>query len=262
MRLPGCSVDLKRTGIPVLLWVFLANAVKADELKAELPADGCWVRYRCVSKRDGDDGEIEDTDVFSLVGTVMEDGKRCRWVEWKTISTVNGEKETDIFKFLIPERELVESDRPLEGLIRAWRKSENQQAEPLLFNQALRVRSYTGSADFTFGGIMLCVFRGPKRNWRPVDEKRMVEYQRGRLEVGEGRVARHQASRTSPVSGQKIDFCREVTVWSHPHVPFGGAAVRMREELLVDNVLSVAYVRESTIEDFGADAQSAIPDNN
>src|SRR5260370_37737295 len=104
------------------------SAVRADEAPKMLPKDGWWVRYFVTMNFGQPNDEQTIKRKYSLVGTVTENDQKCRWVEMKSVQSVNGKEQTDIIKFLVPEKELLESEKPLESLIRAWRQLDGGQA--------------------------------------------------------------------------------------------------------------------------------------
>ncbi len=72
------------------------------------------------------------------------------------------------------------------------------------------------------------------------------------------------------LEGSRIEDAHEVklvmdyTVWRHPDVPLGLAAARISLRTLEDGRANPreTYTRVFTIEDWGVDAKSALPDNN
>src|SRR5579872_5962731 len=104
---------------PLLLGLFLLlNAAQSSaDPPATLPADGWWIRYFVTTKYLGSDDAITMKRTYSLVGTASENGQKCRWVEMKSVETVNGKERIDVLKFLVPEKALLENDKPLDNLI-------------------------------------------------------------------------------------------------------------------------------------------------
>ncbi len=251
---------LKAGAVPVILLVATCAAF-ADDGPAKLPADGWWVRYYVTMRREGtnDDGILKRT--YSLVGTSIVNGENCRWVEMKTVQMVNGNEQTDILKFLVPEKALLEAEKPLESLVRAWRKIDDGAVTEQKFNQPLGAAGSVASADFGWGRDMV-IFPGPQRKTTAVKEKKAIEYQQGRLEVAEGRAGKHVATRRALTSGQKQTIAFEYTIWNHATVAPGFCAAKTRYEILIDDAPKAAGVGEWVIEDFGTDAKSALPENN
>jgi hypothetical protein len=238
----------------------------AEDAPPKLPANGSWVRYNVTARREGSNNDDATfTRMYSLVGTTTEEGQPCRWVEMKTVHKFDGKEKTDILKFLIPEIELLQSEKPLNSLVRTWRKIDDGDAKLMTFDQESGVEGtyYSRlSADSGFGRDLF-LLPGPQRKSKRVNQRNIVEYQRGRLEIAEGRSGKHISSRMPRVNGQrKLTIVLEFTVWNHPAVPLGCAAAKDRVEYLIDDVPSEAFESEWVVEDFGTDAKSAIPDKN
>jgi hypothetical protein len=246
--------------IAVCLVLVHASHVVAGEPRTELPKDGWWARYYGTIKQDGQE-ERTVKRTYSLVGTANANGRKCRWVEWNEAWTVDGQKHVDILKFLVPERDLLESERPLDNLVRAWRKVNDTQVEEVKFSQPLGADGLVVSADYGFGRDFL-IFPGAWQKSRRVEQRRTVEYQQGRLEIPSGRAARHSAVRRALTNGEKQAYFDEYTVWIDPAISPVAVAVSERIVNEVDDVHRRTIFREFVIEDFGTDAKSAMPESN
>src|SRR6516225_6114563 len=87
-----------------------ACAALADEPQAKLPADGWWARYHVTMKSEQTKEEWTFIRTYALVGTAIENERKCRWVEMKSVPVIDGKEQPDtVVKFLAPERELLES---------------------------------------------------------------------------------------------------------------------------------------------------------
>lgn len=243
--------------VPAILLVAACTAV-AEVTPAKLPADGSWVRYFVTMRRAGTNDDIIIKLTYSLVGTSMENGDKCRWVEIKSIFPNN---HTEVFKFLISEKELLEGERPMNSLIRGWRKFDDEPAEEQKFNQGLGRRGFAGDADFYFGNYMI-IFPGPQQKAKVIEEKRVIEYQQGRLELVDARAGKRVASRQAVTVAQKQTFQTDFTVWNHPTLTLGSVVGKMRVQVLFDDidVPNRAFTEDLTVEDFGSDAKSALPE--
>jgi hypothetical protein len=232
-----------------------------DEAPQELPKDGWWVRYFVTEKYAQTNEERTVKQAYSLVGTATEDGSVCRWVEIKSDRTVNGKEQHDILKFLVPEKDLLESEKPLDGLVRAYRRFDGGEVETMKFNQPLGSPGFVSSADFVWG-ILFVAFPGPQRKSMLIAEEKVVDYQRGRLNVVEGRSGTRVATRLALTNGEKQTQNLHFTVWNHPDVSPAFAASKSRLEYLRDDKPRSSMTSEWTVEDFGSDAKSALPEHN
>lgn len=233
---------------------------RADETPAKLPKDGWWVRYFVTMKFEGRP-DVTAKRTYSLVGTAVENGVRCRWVEMKSVQMSDGREITDVLKFLVPEEELLESERPLDSLVRCWRRFAEEPVEEVAFNVPLSVRGFAGSADF-YWGRDFAFFPGLQKQAKGVRERRVVEYQKGRLDVEDAQTFQHVVSRRALTNGEKQEYCDEFTVWNDPAVApaFVAASDRVRQRR--DDALVRTLTIEFVLEDYGADAKSALPENN
>jgi len=250
-----------RVGVFFGLILFASSVLPAVDSTTQLPKDGWWVRYFVTMTREGIE-DITTKRTYSLVGTTTENGEKCRWVEIKSVQLINGKEQTNTMKFLIPEKELLDGEKPLESLVRAWRQFDDGPVEEQKFNQPLGVAGSVVSADFAWGRDLM-VFPGPQRKSQlsAEKEKRVIEYQQGRLETGEGRTGQHVAARRALTNGEKQEFTTDFTVWNHATVAPACAAMRQRIEYRRNDALIRTITEELVIEDFGMDAKSTLPEN-
>jgi hypothetical protein len=120
-----------RNLITPLISVVLAlstGSAWADGLLYQLPADGSWVLYDALvtMTRENDRG-VETQNVkeesslkMSSVGTSMEDGILCRWIEFNLTIKFDNTENVIVAKILIPESSLVAGKNPVENRIRGW----------------------------------------------------------------------------------------------------------------------------------------------
>ncbi len=106
---------------------------RAQEQSPKLSEDGWWIRYAYTDKQEanGQVHEFTQKITYSLVGTVMEDGEKCRWVELKIQTTLRGEEDVNFLKFLVPEFDQVTSP-----VIAAERiQTKNHEKEKLILSR-------------------------------------------------------------------------------------------------------------------------------
>ncbi len=241
------------------LMLFSPGPMRAAEPTVELPKDGTWVRYVVNVRREDTMEEWTSRRRFALVGTVVENERTCRWVESEETRTINGkEEDRSVVKWLIPEQDLLLAERPMETLIRAW--IDDVPPIEWKFNVQPDFPGVSSSADHACGRDVV-MFPGPQRKTKPIAEGKVVEFQRGRLEIVEGRTGKHVSTRRA-ANGREGTFELEYTVWNHPAVPLGFAASNQRTMLRLDGIAARTISSEWTLEDFGTDAKSALPDNN
>jgi hypothetical protein len=118
---------MKRTCylLVVLMLVVLPTTARADGLLYQLPEDGSWVRYDMTMEfRDGPVQKTTGSLTMMITGTVMENGKKCRWIEFKSVKKRPDRQteRTELIKVLVPEENLKTSKAPTKNRVRGWRK--------------------------------------------------------------------------------------------------------------------------------------------
>lgn len=118
-----------------LAFVFLSVAMGsslswADGLIYQLPADGTWARYgiqmKATARTEGrapQEFDLKGSLTVSIVGQVMEEGERCRWLEVKSEVSPVGHPEDIarvLLKLLIPEKHLQRGEDPLAHVLRMY----------------------------------------------------------------------------------------------------------------------------------------------
>lgn len=245
-------------------FVLLVNpAGKAEEPAARLPENGWWVRYSVTTKQDRDGNTDESTfkRTYSLTGTVAENGEKCRWVEMKSAGSVAGQERIQIAKLLVSEKDLLENEKPLSGLLRGWRKIDGGAVTPVKVDAPQAVNPL--SAKQFYEKEML-IFPGMRQKSEIIDKQKTVEYQQGRLEMTQGRTGKIERKSNGALRGRNQNMTSnfEFTVWTDPVIELGFAAANIRNTTSVDNVVRSSRDDEWVIEDFGTDAKSELPENN
>ncbi|MGQ0635473.1 MAG: hypothetical protein ACT4QC_12735 [Planctomycetaceae bacterium] len=248
------------------LLAFLHSALQAGEPVGKLPDDGWWARYFVTTRFRTHEivNESRLKRTVSLVGTVTERDEKCRWVEITTdvISTVGlgTEKEGDrsIAKFLIPERDLLESDQPLDRLERCWIKTGDREVTaPVVESpQAITIRSVNWLYD-----TRLLFFPGVWQKSEPAEEQKIVEYQSGRLTIGQARTGK-VTGKSLRVRGGALTSTVDFTIWTDPLVPGLAAANILRTMTRANNEPPSTENEEWIVEDFGTNAKSQLGDHN
>src|SRR5262245_46500324 len=103
---------------------------------------------------------------------------------------------------------------------------------------------------------------GRGRNRTASSNARLLNINRADWKSRVGAPVRHLAVRRALTTGQRQAYFDDFTVWIDPAISPIAVALSERIENEVDDVRRRTIFRELVIEDFGADAKSAIPDNN
>jgi hypothetical protein len=232
----------------------IPSTVRSEDARSELPKDGAWVRYQAEIEYPGLRTDLSNV-TLSVVGSVMEDGKPCRWVERKSVPQAGLQpgKTAVVFKMLIPETALLESDYPAKHAIRTWLQKPDGSIvnlPPIEPERSTNVHER----------IFMCLWTpGSRKTQTQIDEPKDIEYQSGRLRGVQAWTVTHVLSNTGPKRDRKYEST--YTVWQHAELPISSAEVRVRDEVSRDGKLEPTLIAVYRLEDFGTDAKSDLPNN-
>lgn len=225
-----------------------ASVADAGGLIQRIPKDGSWVKYYMDMKSDGPrKQEMNATMTLRAVGSVTENGEKCRWVELQMQGEENGKKRNMIMKFLIREKELKPGAKTTPRIIRGWKKQDDKAVTEI---------SDREKADQT--GI--AIFFGGAKDAKTVKEAKTIDYQKGQLKIASatrGKPAFNVPGDNAP-PGLKYDATQ--TVWTHKDVPFGTAALEMTMKISFKGNPGSTMKMTFTVQDHGTGAKSALPD--
>jgi hypothetical protein len=228
-----------------------------------LPKDGTWARYYVVLKSDSGNERVLRTTV-RFVGTVVEKGKKHRWVEIGDDveeEAGGGKKVTKNYaiKFLISEKDLRTASNPIQHFVRAMHGEAGKPPEPIVASQRFR------EVYDAFNGQSLLFLSGPSRSAKTTKHKRTIDYQDGRLSITSGRAGTNVTHFHFLANSKAIiSWKRTYELWTHKAVPLGMASLKYRVvQTRTDEKGKVRVIRtetgEYTIEAWGTDAKTAIP---
>jgi hypothetical protein len=263
---------MRGTVSPIGRWGFATGAIlliSAVPLLAadKLPKDGAWARYYVYAKSSNGRENVSRLTI-SMVGTVVEGGRKLRWIEVsETYQPERPEKPrekkyTSVLKLLVPERALLESDAPLKQLVRGWRWDN-------FSHRADKVD--TGKRDLQHFEALyrpyVLFFPGPLKQAKPTRNNRDVDHQTGRLHIAGG-LAGHNVARWHAFTvPEQRSMTVDVELWLHKDVPLRMASAKLKRtyRFKKDGSKQPAKVRvvsdvEFTVEAWGTGAKSALPD--
>ena len=228
----------------------------AQEQTTKVPDDGWWVRYHTVRKNqkraDGQIQEFTNNKTFSLVGTVVEEGETCRWIE---TTLVRGKETVVVKKFLVPEKNLLKHEYSLEAFKRGWLKVEKRE-----------VRALDPGQEIDSVEPQLMYLHSTWQEADRVDTPRVVEYQNGRLTIPQALTLKMTRpdiiSRRRNGIPEKRERVIEQFGWFDQKTAPVFAAAKINTKLYVNEVLETTSEEELTIEEVESDAKSQLPDNN
>lgn len=212
-----------------------AALARGDGLVRRLPEDGAWALFYCTEEYDDGEKRTEWITIKS-VGTIVEDGQACRWIEVVLQNDEGRRKGTgSTWKFLIPEKHFVPEGDPLDHVIRTWHKYENQQ-------------SVRRDIDF-FKPRLHLIIPPPIKDLKEIAEKQTVDWQRGQLVCNVLVGTIRQEYKVETVK-------KQYRIAVHDKVGFGVAAVKIEMESDLPYKGTVQFM----LTDMGTDAKSGIPD--
>ncbi|MFT7640324.1 MAG: hypothetical protein ACI9G1_002065 [Pirellulaceae bacterium] len=108
--------------VTLLIFVLSSSLAWADGLIYQLPADGTSAHYElsATSTRGETVHEMTGTLQLSSVGSSIENGVKCRWIEIKMTLKRGDGVSTIVAKVLTPEKELQYGGAPYDKMLRSW----------------------------------------------------------------------------------------------------------------------------------------------
>src|SRR5579872_3273558 len=128
------SISLAGLLAAFLVWTpFFTQAVRADGLIYQLPADGTFVRYdtEVTFVNNGQEQTRKGSLTISSVGQTTIDNEKCRWIEFKNVFKTDQGERIAIGKCLIPEKDLGKGKSPGEHMIRGWLKQQDMEPQAI-----------------------------------------------------------------------------------------------------------------------------------
>ncbi|MSR57330.1 MAG: hypothetical protein EXS05_06630 [Planctomycetaceae bacterium] len=226
---------------------------RGDDQPRQLAKDGAWVQYQWDWERLDNGQTMSGKLTLSFVGSLVENGEPCRWIELKYVIPEGNEKGTLIEKLLIREKDLLESENPIETVLRTWVQFNDEPAyrkEPHQNND-----STSGTTLLWTPGAMKKAVAGTPRD---------IEYQQGHLKAAKAwskNVLLAEKNQDGKVVAHRS---RRYTSWLHADLPVGFAQAEIKDDLynLDKTKILMPTVSVFLLQDTGTDAKSALPDCN
>ncbi len=244
----------------ILLVGWYLVPVLAEDRPRELPKDGTWVRWQ-VETEFRDEKRSALTVTLSLVGTVVEDGERCRWLERKQeIREGQHAGTVSVARVLIPEKDILTAEHPLDRARRLVVRRPDGSAQR--FEDKDKVTRNPESWE----ELLLWTPGMLKGSSVENGQKKDIEYQHGRLASAQGQSATRKYRSDSEQLGTGAKFQTTIelehTTWQHPDLPFGFAEARIVSHQSVNDIKGGRSLKIYRLQDVGTDAKTEIPDQN
>jgi hypothetical protein len=249
--------SIRNVAITLMFLLFPCPFVRAEEQAGQLPEDGWWIRYFTTSKLESISGNVREYTIkatYSLVGTVVENGEKCRWVEVNSIFTRDGKDGLILSKFLISEKDLLESEEPLDTIKRGWFKSGNND-----------VRAVEAGKGITRYNTRTVIFPGLWHKAEQIDKEQIVDYQQGKFTILEAKTRQVTSPTTVVKTGRKVINQKDVveyTGWFHRTTSPFIAAAKIQTKIYYDDQWNTTFNDDVVLQDYGKGAKSSLPENN
>jgi hypothetical protein len=207
-------------------------------------------------------GQVKESEfhcklTYSLVGTVMEDGVKCRWVELHDVCPLDEKRKSSVVsKFLVSERDLRENEHPLGRVKRAWKKVGRRDAY-LVEAEHVEISENPN----------LMIFPGMWQGSKIILKERIIDHQQGKLTLSEART--RTLSSPTIINRPRIGGFGKI---ESPHVEYTAwfdrttspvfSAATIQRKIYESDVLKTSIVDDLEVEDYGTDGTSKLPENN
>ena len=223
----------------------------AGGLFQTLPKDGSWTKYYMEMKSEKPMQTMTGTLTLRSVGSVTENGEKCRWVEMQMEGERDGKKQGGVFKFLVKEKDFKPGAKGVPEIIRGWTQNKTGGEVKELTDQEK-------SPD----GMIVIFFGGNRKDVKKLKAEKVIDYQKGQLKITTGTSGKLDIK---PNPNAPANFKVNVTqsVWPHKNVPFGTAAMELQMETRNKDMLVSKMKMTFTVQDHGSggkQAKSALPD--
>jgi hypothetical protein len=235
----------------------MANvAHSAGGLIQKLPKDGEWVTYYFEMKSMAQQQAQTMTGTFTVksVGSVMENGEKCRWIEIEMKGVEEGgeagegKKKMHLTKVLVRENDFAPGSKTAGKILRGWKK-DSAKAE--LKELSEFDKKGNGSAGMLFGGN--------RKDVKVLKKEKVIDYQKGQLKVAQGTIGKLDV-KFADNAPKGIKYEVSQSVWPHKKVPFGTAAMELRMKVSFMGMTAMDMKMTFSFQGNGTGAKSVLPD--
>ena len=228
-----------------------SSASSAGGLLETLPKDGSWTKYYMEIKSEKPMQTMTGTFIIRSVGSVTENGEKCRWIEMQMEGERNGKKQHSIFKILVKEKDFKPGSKSVLEIVRGWKQNK---ADGEVKELTDREKSPDGEVAILFGG--------KRKDVKKLKTEKVIDYQKGKLKITTGTTGTLEL-KPAPNTPADFKYTFVQSVWPHKNVPFGTAAMELQMEIKIKDMVVSKMKMTFTVQDHGTggkQAKSALPD--
>lgn len=220
----------------------LCGAIRAEGLLQKLPDDKAYAKYDLELTVEGQGAMQTGELTLKSVGSTFEDGEKCRWIEMEfKLKPSDGEGDKHIYKLLLPEKNLKAGANPLEKILRAWHK-QNEDA----------VVQFTETTTLTTAAVGVFL-SGPSKDSKALD-KQFEDSKIGNVEC-----AGVKGSFEQMLGPGMLKVTSEVRTTDK--APFGSVRGEYQFEIINEQKTEAKATARLKLVDVGTEAVSALPDS-
>lgn len=233
----------------LLALLSVASTAQAGGLIHTLPADGSWVKYSMSMKNVGATMiEASGTLTVRTVGTVTENGEKCRWIELESLTTQDGKQKSGVMKLLIREKDFAADAIAAPTILRGWKKSSEKAIAGIDEND----KAEKSSSTMFFGKA--------GTNVKPLKQEKIIDHQKGKLTIASGLTGELKFDPTGGKKLKGIEFNTIQSHWTHKSLPFGTGAMELVMKVNFNGATVSTMTMKFTMLDYGTGAKSVLPD--
>ena len=231
-------------------WAILlaaAGSCGADEPAVVLPKEHGWARYHAITASEAGEERIATLTLKSL-GKSLVDDLPCRWLESEYVSQDGQRHERR--KYLIPERAIESSERPLEEAIKYLQQDDKDAVVSL----PPESQAWMATDSLHFPGLL--------KTAKVVADPRTVTFQGGKLEIANAYLGTYRWSRKGRPPAETTIYEPEYRIWLHPDLPVGFAHAVTTLRLTREGKTLRSWQLDYALQEFGDNAEPAIPEES
>ena len=227
----------------LLFSVCLSGAMARGEgLIQKVPEEKALAKYDLELMVEGQTAVQTGSLTLKAVGTAFENGEKCRWIEMEfSLTSAEGATDRHVYKLLLPEKNLKPGATPLEKMVRAWRKQNDDGVEQF---------TETTTLPTVAVGVFLS---GPSK------ETMTLLKQFEDSKIGNVECAGVKGSFEHMLGPATLKITSEIR--THDKAPFGSVRGEYQIEIVNEDKTEAKATLRLKLVDVGTEATSVLPDS-